>query len=115
MNNSILWVTQGSSQIQVQKNFPHFLGLASLFYSFLLDETIFLQSQKIFIYQSYYNVLKLIEQQNLTSVTQEKIKSVGFPVAIQTLRALSKSLKKEDDQAQLGHTKGNIFICGRAI
>lgn len=53
------------------------------------------------------------------SVTQEKIKTVGFPVAIQTLRAPSKSLtmtgKKADDQAQLGHTKGNIFICGKAI
>lgn len=52
-------------------------------------------------------------------VTQEKIKSVGFPVAIQSVRIPSKFItmtgKKADDQAQLGYTKGKIFICGTAI
>lgn len=53
------------------------------------------------------------------SVTQEKIKSVGFPVAIQSVRIPSKFTtitgKKADDQAQSGYTKGNFFICGKAI
>jgi len=53
------------------------------------------------------------------SVIQDKMKSVGFPVAIQSIRISSKVItmtgEKADDQAQPGHTKGDIFICGRAI
>lgn len=53
------------------------------------------------------------------SVIQEKMKSAGFPVAIQSIRISSKFItltgEKADDQTQPEYTKGDIFICGRAI
>lgn len=53
------------------------------------------------------------------SVSQEKLESVVSPVAIQSVRIPSKFItktgKKADDQAQLGYTKGSIFIWVRAI
>jgi len=53
------------------------------------------------------------------SVIQEKMKSIVYPVAIQSIRLSCKFItmagEKADDQTHPGYTKGDTFMCGRAI
>lgn len=117
MNNSNHWVTQRCSQVKVKKisSFPWFSQFIFFFPS-CWDN---FSSKPKDIYLSV--ILQCVQINRTTkshmSVTQEKIKSVGFPVAIQSVRIPSKFMtmtgKKGDDQAQSGYSKGNIFICGR--